>query len=93
MRPTNIDYFAIMNGIRETLLSRGVLCTMNPLFESCQLRFLWYDGDVVIHSTAYCNNVGQIETYDFPWDNGDASVFEPDQFVEIITNFYNICTK
>ena len=93
MRTTNIDYFAIMNGIRETLLSRGIPCTMNPLYEGYQLRFHWCDGDVAIHSTTYCNNIGRVETYNFPWDEGDVSVLEPDEFIEIITNFYQDCTK
>lgn len=93
MRAANIDYFTIMNGIRETLLSRGVPCTMNPVFEGYQLRFHWCDGDVAIHNGTYHSAEGRVETYCFPWDEGDVSVFEPDEFIEAITDFYATCTK
>lgn len=93
MRTTNIDSFTIMNNIHDTLLSRGILCIMRPLLGGCQLKFPWCDGNAAIYSGTYRNKAGRVETYGFPWDEGKISVFEPDKFVEIITSFYEACTK
>ena len=93
MQLTNTEYFSIMDGIRATLLSRGIPCTMNPLLGGYQLRFHWCDGDVAIHSGTYYNWEGRVETYCFPWDDDDVSVFTPEEFIETISDFYATCTK
>ncbi len=65
-----------------------------------QLTFPWHIGDVVVGTLhAFDDDVihgiaelryPSIETYHFPWDDDDITVFDtPEQFVAKLKNLYN----
>lgn len=59
------------------------------LYEGWQLRFSWDEGDVACHNGTYGNAAGLVETYQFPWDNGDVSMLTPEECAERIITYYN----
>ena len=50
---------------------------MGPLYEGWQLRFPWCEGDVACHRGTYGQANGMVETYQFPWDDGDVTMITP----------------
>lgn len=60
----------------------------NECYDGAQLRFDWHIGDVACHSGTYGANQGKVETYEFPWDNGDVSVLTPQEAAARIANLY-----
>ncbi len=47
--------------------------TTNPLWDGYQIKFPWCNGDVVCHSFSYGSSHGNVESYCFPWDEGDVT--------------------
>lgn len=54
-----------------------------------QIRFPWCVGDVACHKYTYGNMDGYVESYQFPWDEGDVSVLTPEEAADKIVAYYN----
>lgn len=62
--------------------------TVEELHGGYQFRFPWCSGDMVCHSYSYGNKWGCLESYGFPWDKNDVSVFYVGMAVEKIMGYY-----
>ncbi len=65
--------------------------TVEKLHGGYQFRFPWCRGDMVCHSYSYGSKWGSLESYNFPWDEDDVSVFSVDEAAEkIIEHYYKL---
>ena len=67
--------------------------SINKIWEGWQLRFPWTRGDVACHAHTYGNTTGHVETYEFPWDEGDVSMLKPEAAAEKIINYFKYGVK
>lgn len=81
-------YETAINTIITTLVDNRVPFTVNILYDGLQLRFPWHEGDVACHSGTYDSNLGYVESFEFPWDNGDVTELEPEKMALRIVNYY-----
>ena len=75
--------------IFNILTTLNIPCTINPLFDGWQLRFPWCAGDVAAHSGTYGQAQGKVESYEFPWDNGDVTALSPEEAAIRIIELYD----
>ena len=79
------NYFANITALLNILAANGVPAQLFECYEGFQLRFPWYSrGDVACHRGTF----GQLESYRFPWDDGDVTRDTPDGMAQRITEFY-----
>ena len=83
------NYFERIEFIYNILVALHIPCTMNALYESWQLHFPWCEGDVAAHRGTYEEARGKVESYCFPWDDGDVTVLTPEEAAIKIIAFYN----
>ena len=83
-----MNYKKIMEDIKNAFDAYGIPCSINECWEGYQLRFNWTNGDIAIHDGTYCHEKGCVESYEFPWDDGDVSVLTPDEAIEKIKSYY-----
>lgn len=83
-----MNYKEIINNMKKALDTYKVPCTINQCWEGYQLLFNWTVGDVAIHDGTYGHEHGDVETYEFPWDEGDVTQLTPDEAVTKIRDFY-----
>lgn len=43
-------------------------------YDGKQLIFPWSSGDIACHSGTFGAKLNMVESYQFPWDNGDVTV-------------------
>lgn len=67
----------------------GIQYDIHALHGGAQITFDWNEGDGVCHSFSYGNETGNIETYGFPWDNGDVSVLDIPEFCSRVKKLWN----
>lgn len=82
------DYYYIINYIKNILDDAGVPCVVVQLYEGYQLRFPWCEGDVALHNGTYGHRQLHVESYCFPWDEGDVTELEPEEAAEKIMTYY-----
>lgn len=82
-------YFKSIIFIYNILTELSIPCTINPLFNGWQLCLPWHEGDVAAHSGTYGEAQGMVESYQFPWDNGDVTVLTPEEAAIRIIVLYN----
>ena len=63
--------------------------TTNPLWDGYQIRFPWCDGDVVCHNFSYGHSAGHVESYCFPWDEGDVTELTISEAFVKVVDYYN----
>ena len=63
--------------------------TLNECWEGWQIRFPWCKGDIAAHDGTYGARGDMVESYEFPWDNGDASVLTPKEAAERVIDYWN----
>ncbi len=83
------NYYERISFIKSILDSLHIPCSMNECWEGYQLRFPWCEGDVAAHDGTYEHNRGKVESYEFPWDDGDVSVLTPEEAAIKIIALYN----
>lgn len=86
---TKQEYINPILDLALILRAAKVPFTFHTLYEGAQLRFPWCDGDVICHEHSYGSDHGAVETYQFPWDEGDVSVMSPSQAGAGIITHYN----
>ena len=82
------DYYCVIVYIKSILDRASVPCTMCPIYEGYQLLFPWCVGDIALHSGTYGHRQLHVESYCFPWDEGDVTELEPDEAAEKIITYY-----
>lgn len=83
------NYYERISFIKSILDSLHIPCSMNECWEGYQLRFSWCEGDVAVHDGTHGHNRGKVESYEFPWDDGDVSVLTPEEAAIKIIALYN----
>ena len=66
----------------------GVPNKVNDCWNGAQIRFPWCLGDVACHEYTCGCKIGYVETYQFPWDNGDTTGLTPEEAVDKIVQYY-----
>lgn len=74
--------------IASILLAKSVPFTVNYIFDGMQLRFPWTHGDIACHSFTFGADSDAVESYCFPWDEGDVTVLTPDEAAEKIIEYF-----
>ena len=86
----NPEYAKPILEVANNLSEASIPFTINVIWDGLQLRFPWCDGDVICHSGSLEHEHGCVETYCFPWDEGDVSVlYTSEAITEIINYFHN----
>ena len=86
---TKEEYIKLIDKLRELLLESDVPFVECNIFDGRQLTFPWCDGDVVCHSGSYGSNRGFVESFMFPWDDDDVSVYVPEEMANKIIEYYD----
>lgn len=86
-------YEQIINELALELASVNVPYEINECYEGWQLRFPWCYGDVAIHDGTYGHTEGKVESYQFPWDNGDVTVLSVDAAAALIISYYEFMNR
>lgn len=63
--------------------------TTNSLYDGYQIRFPWCKGDIICHSGSYGSSAGHVESYCFPWDEGDVTELTISEAFHNIVDYYN----
>ena len=84
---TNLYFFTI-NFIKIILDSLQIPCEMREIYKGYQLRFPWCSGDIAMHDGTYGAKAGDVESYEFPWDDGDVSRLTPEEATRKIIAYY-----
>lgn len=84
MKNTIPTYAERINMIAAALAEAAVPYEIHEIYEGWQLRFGWCYGDVAVHDYTYGAKSGYVETYKFPWDDGDVSMLTPEEAAERI---------
>ena len=77
--------------IAKTLMDWGVpfrLESYATYRSGYQLTFPWCKGDVVCNDMSYGHASGHVETYQFPWDEGDVTAMYPYEAACKIIDYY-----
>lgn len=81
-------FFLCILSIAVYLTVCGVPYEIKRLHDGYQLIFDWTRGDVACHSGTYMSSKGFVESYQFPWDEGDVTVMSPDEAARAIEKYY-----
>lgn len=82
------NYFENINTIAEACKVAGIPHSVNPLWEGFQIRFPWCEGDIACHASTYGNRDGFVESYQFPWDDGDVTMLRPEAAARKVIGYY-----
>ena len=86
---SNFKYLKPIFTIAEALASADIPFEFHDCYDGAQLRFPWSEGDIVCHSGSYGSHSGRrVESYQFPWDNGDVTMLTIEEAIEKISNYY-----
>lgn len=81
-------YNDLIAAMSDKLDSFHVPHSVNDCWDGAQIRFPWCEGDVAFHSGTHFHQENYVETYRFPWDKDDVSVFTPNEAIEKIVALY-----
>ena len=84
-----VNYYERIKFMEDILAKYGVPFFEKEIYEGYQLRFRWTIGDVAVHNGTYGAAYGKVETYEFPWDEGDVSELWPEEAAMKIVEYYN----
>lgn len=84
----NYNYAKNIMIIAEALAAMEVPFSLNRIYDGMQLRFSWCNGDVACHYGTYGSDEGYVETFEFPWDDGDVTKMKPYEAIAHILNLF-----
>ena len=85
----NPTYATRILDIANTLIERNIPCTINTCWDGLQIHFPWNNGDIICHNFSLGHDLGAVESYHCPWDDGnECSSILPDYAIYCITNWY-----
>lgn len=78
--------------IATCLAQLNIPFTMRPIWEGWQILCPWANNaDVAVHDGTYGVKQGMVETYEFPWDEGDVTCLTPEEAADrIIVYWYQL---
>lgn len=84
------DYSERIINLIVALSKNEVPCYVMRLYDGYKVVFPWCDGDVIAHSgmLGYGECGYTVESFGFPWDEGDVTLLEVQEAVDLITNLY-----
>ena len=85
----NPEYKARIEIIAAFCDANKIPYNLNPLFGGYQITFPWCSGDVACHIGTYGVDEGLVESFQFPWDEDNVSIFSPSAMAALIINYYN----
>lgn len=90
LEPLNPKYEATIHQLATALYAASIPYTYYRIFDGAQLRFPWCEGDVVCHSGSYGSHDGKVESYCFPWDEGDVTKLSVEDAYLKISAYYTL---
>lgn len=90
---TILSYQDRIDAIAEACNNNGIPYTINELHGGWQIRFPWCDGDIACHAGTYGQAEGMVESYCFPWDEGDVSILSVEEAIQKVVDYYKEVTK
>lgn len=83
-------YFERIADLVLALSDNGVPCHVEDLYDGYKVTFPWCDGDVIAHSgmLGYGECGYTVESFGFPWDEGDVTLLDIQEAVDLITKCY-----
>lgn len=83
-------YFERIADLVLTLSDNGVPCRVNDLYDGYKVTFPWCDGDVIAHSGMLGGGEcgWTVESFGFPWDEGDVTLLDVQEAIDLITKCY-----
>ena len=84
-----MDYKQRIQYMAEIFDKNCVPYTINQILDGYQLRFPWHCGDVCAHCGTYGAARGYVESYQFPWDEGDVTTDTPEAMAARVVTLYN----
>ena len=83
-------YFERIDDLVYGLSDNGVYCDVEKLFDGYKVTFPWTFGAVVAHSGVLGQNASKytVESFGFPWDEGDVTLLDVQEAIDLITEFY-----
>lgn len=83
-----MKYFESINFITNQLSALNIPYSVRRIYEGYQIIFSWDIGDIACHEGTYHSDIGLVETFKFPWDNGDISILSPiEATIKIIAHY------
>ena len=77
----NNNYFTTATALLNTLADRGFPAQLFQSHDGFQIRFPWYEGaDITVNTLTG----GKLESYGFPWDDGDTTTASAEWFASQI---------
>ena len=74
--------------IAEACNDNNIPYSVNKIWDGWQIRFPWCEGDIACHGGTYGHANGMVESYCFPWDEGDVSILSVQEAIEKVVNYY-----
>lgn len=87
MMENNGFFLGLASEFTTRLLARKVPFSVEECFDGYKWTFPFCEGDVILHSFSYMNG-HCVESYRFPWDDGDVSALEIREMAERIAHLY-----
>lgn len=81
---TTKDFAKTIFSISLELSVLGVPNTIEECWDGCKISFPWCEGNIAMHSWTHGSEDGCVESYKFPWDEGDATILHPETAVKFI---------
>lgn len=81
-------YNEIISAMSDRLNQYHIPHTVHDCWGGAQIRFPWCKGDVAIHDGTYGHAEDYVESYEFPWDNEDVSMLDPEEALTNIVAYF-----
>ena len=83
-------YFETIADLVLALSDNGVPCHVEDLYDGYKVTFSWCCGDVIAHSGMLGGGECEytVESFGFPWDEGDVTLLDVQEAIDLITNLY-----
>lgn len=81
-------YFERISKLVLTLSDNKVPCNVENCYDGYKVTFPWCKGDVIAHSGMLGGGEYGVESFGFPWDEGDVTLLGTTEAVYLITEYY-----
>lgn len=61
---------------------------LRAIWDGLQITFPWCAGDIACHSGTYGVNNDKVESYQFPWDEGDVTELTVTEAIKKVILYY-----
>ena len=85
---TNKDYAKTIFSISLELSDLGIPNTVKECWDGYKISYPWCEGTIAMYSGIYGFADGCVESYKFPWDEGDVSVLRPTTAIKFIQRYW-----